>query len=227
MSYNHDTDVKQPETSDPPCHLVRELLPEYATAEALGQAPEDLYPGVAAHLSRCLMCRAELNELRELILAAYTGRIEPAAAYPEADLSFLPRREPAAQAPEQAWRIDDLGRLVVSFSQALLSALRQPALAGAARGALLYTYALGPAALPDREVRIEVFVEDAGRDLGFVRVGVEHLSRDPLDQPPNQVVLRAGDVAWHGETDESGYAAFESVPLALLPQLEVEITTRG
>ncbi|HEX6288319.1 MAG TPA: hypothetical protein VFZ66_03970 [Herpetosiphonaceae bacterium] len=205
------------------CDHVRERLPAYVTAEALGQQPQRAYPDVAAHVGGCETCRAELDELREVILATYTGGLEPAPAYPQPDLSFLPSRAvQAARTPP--WRFDELGRLIIGFSQALLDSLRPPSLVGAARGQLLYSYALEPRPLPDLAVSVDVLADDAALGFGFVRVNVEALDRGPLDQAPSFVVLRAGGAIWQGLTDEAGYVAFEAVPLTALPDLTIEIT---
>ena len=211
---------------------ILDRLPEYATAAALGTPPEDRYPDVAAHLAGCAACRAELEELLALTVPAYAGEVEAAPTYPRPDLSFLgaPAGRPGAvrapHQPEQSWLLDAAGRLVIAFSQGLLDRLRQPALAGAARGRLLYRYAREAGAADDLEVTIEVFAEDPARDLGRVRVCVEAAGRDPLDQAGNRVELRAGSLACHGETDETGEVAFPALPLAALPGLRVEIAPR-
>jgi hypothetical protein len=203
------------EQPDPFCDTIQALLPAYVTAETLGQLSSKRYRDVVAHVNACENCRAALDELRELTIDAYSGSIEPAPRYPQPDLSFL-----SAQPTAQPWRIDEWGRLIVSFSQALLDSLRQPALVGAARGQHLYSYAIQP---PGLDVNIDVFA--TGAQLGFLRVNVESLDRDPLDQAPNQVVVRAADAIWEGVTDEAGCIAFEAVPLAALPHLTIEITT--
>ena len=204
------------EQPDPLCDSVQALLPGYVTAEALGQHTSTSYRYVVAHLHTCASCREELDELRALTIDAYSGLVEPASSYPQPHLSFLPAQPVAAQ----PWRIDEWGRLIVAFSQALLDSLRPPALAGAARGHLLYSYTLQP---PGLDVQIDVFA--TGAQLGFVRINVESLDRDPLDQTPSQVVARAAGATWHGTTDESGCIAFDAVPLTDLPHLTIEIAT--
>lgn len=210
------------EQSDPLCANVQALFPAYVTAEALGQRPSRSYRDVAAHLNQCASCREALDTLRELTIDAYSGLVEPARSYPQPELSFLPAQAPAPAAA-QPWRIDEWGRLIVSFSQALLDSLRPPALAGASRGQLLYSYTLQPPTLPGFDVNIDVFATSA--QLGFVRINVESLDRDPFDQAPSQVVARAADATWQGVTDATGCIAFEAVPLADLPHLTIEITT--
>lgn len=210
-------DIKSHRTEqpDPFCAGIQELLPAYVTAEALGQQPGRSYRDVKAHVSECEDCRAALDDLRALTIDAYDGSIEPTRSYPQPDLSFL-----SARCSAQPWRLDEWGRLIVSFSQALLDSLRPPALAGAARGHLVFSYAIQP---PGLDVHIDVFA--IGQQLSFLRINVESLERDPFDQAPSHVVLRAADATWQGVTDEGGCIAFEAVPLADLPHLTIEITT--
>jgi hypothetical protein len=73
-------------------------------------------------------------------------------------------------------------------------------------------------------VTIEVFAEDAAHNLGRVRVGVDVPSRDAFDQSGSRVVVRAGEVAWQGETDESGTVDLAPIPLDVVNQMRVEIT---
>ena len=68
------------------------------------------------------------------------------------------------------------------------------------------------------------FAEDATRNLGRVRIGVDVPSRDALDQSGSRVVVRAGETAWQGETDESGSVDLAPIPLAVVNQMRVEIT---
>ncbi|MBV9788720.1 MAG: hypothetical protein JOZ51_11130 [Chloroflexi bacterium] len=211
-----DIQSHRSEQPDPLCDSVQTLLPGYVTAEALGQHTSRSYRDVAAHLHTCAHCREALDELRALTIDAYNGVVAPAPSYPQPNLAFL-SAQPAAAQP---WRIDEWGRLIVVFSQALLDSLRPPALAGAARGQLLYSYTLQP---PGLDVQIDVFA--TGAQIGFVRINVESLDRDPLDQTPSQVVARAAGATWHGTTDESGCIAFDAVPLADLPHLTIEIAT--
>lgn len=203
---------------------MRELLPEYAAQLALGKHPEELYRQVAEHLQQCEACRAELNELLDLTIAAYTGQVEPAASYPQADLSFL--YQESARVPDRPWLIDALGRLVITFSEGLLATAGRPSLAGAARGQLLYRYVQDPESVHDLAVTIEVFADERARDVGRVQVVVDVPSRGPLDQTGSQVVLRFGDAFQQGETDESGCVSFAPVPLAALPRLRVEVLPR-
>jgi hypothetical protein len=200
---------------------IYERLPEYATAAALGSAPEALYPNIAAHLAQCAACRAELDELLELTLCAYDGMLTRSPSYPHANLAFLPTPE-VRPAPARPWLIDERGRLLISLSQPLLASSAS-SLTGAARGRLLYRYIQDPGSVEDLEVTIEVFAEDTTRRHGRVQVVVDVPSRGPLDQIGSRVILRADDHEWEGETDESGCVDFAPIPLDAVPQLRVEI----
>lgn len=209
------------EQPDSMCDHVQELLPAYVTAQALGQ-PHQITPHVRAHIQRCQSCREAFEELRELTIEAYSGAVQPAPSYPQPDLAFLPARR-SAPATSQPWQIDEWGRLIISFSLALLNSLRPPALVGASRGKLLYSYALRPQERPDLDVNIEVYATSG--EHGYLRVNVESLERDPLDQAPSQVIVQAAGATWQGVTDETGCIAFDEVPLADLPTLTIAIAT--
>ena len=197
---------------------MHKQLPELAAALARGDAQANRYEEIAGHVRGCVECQVELDDILEMIEPVYAAGLEPAAANPSPDLHFLPADAP----PARPWRLH-AGRLIVSFSQALLDVLRQPALARAARGLLLYRYTQEPGSVADMDVAIEVYAEDPSAQLGRVRVSVDIPSRSPLDQTGSLVVLRAGDLCLQSATDESGTVDFAPVPLAMLPQLRVEI----
>jgi hypothetical protein len=161
-----------------------------------------------------LSCRADFETLLELVTAAYSGEIAPATDFPHCDLSFL--------RPSQLWP-DQLRRLVISFSEALLAPRQPLALAQAARGEMLYHYTPNPA--PENiNVTIDVFAGDDDPQLGNVQVLVDIPGRDPFEQSGIRVTLQAGELAWRGTTSETGSVTFASIPLSLLPHLRVEIS---
>ena len=213
---------------DLPHAVAREQFPAYAAAVARG----DRLPHanqLQAHLAACPACRAELAELVTLVNAAYTSQIDVASAYPIADLSFLASADNQVATPARPiftdpWRMDEHGRLTIQFSVGLVAGLAPRAAVGAARGQFLFRYIQDRGSVDDLGVTIEVFAEDAARNLGRVRVGVDVPSRDALDQSGSQVVIRAGGIAWEGETDESGLVDLVPIPLNLVNQMRVEIT---
>ena len=192
---------------------------ELAAALARGDTQADLYEEIAGHVQGCVGCQVELDDILDMIEPVYAAGLAPAPAYPAPNLRFL---RPAA-APARPWLVE-AGRLIVLFSEELLASLRPPALAGAARGLLLYRYTQEPGSVADMDVAIEVYADDPSSRQGRVRVHVDIPSRGPLDQTGSLVVLRAGDLHMRGATDESGTADFAPVPLSELPQLRIEIT---
>ena len=210
---------------DRPAHAFREALPAYAAALASGidAAPDS---GIAEHLAACPECAAELHELLELVRPAYTGAFTPAAHYPAIDLTFLEASVQLPQPTAPVWRFD-AGRLVIRFSAALLDGMRLQPLAGAARaarGQLILRYTQEPGSVHDLDVSIEVYTEDAVKQQGRVRVGVDVASRSPLEQHGSLVTLYLGNSNWEAETDETGCVDFVPIPLGDLPSLRVEIT---
>jgi hypothetical protein len=206
---------------------AREQFPAYAAAMARGDEPRP-DSRLQAHLSACAACRTELDDLVAVVIAAYDGRIAAAQAYPAANLLFLSSAvkavSPSTPMRIRPWRIDERGRLEVEFSSALVATLAPRATVGAARGQFRFRYVQEPGSVEDLGVTIEVFAEDAARNLGRVRVGVDVPSRDALDQSGSRVVVRAGDAAWQGETDESGTVDLAPIPLDVVNQMRVEIT---
>lgn len=217
-----DDNSQHPSHTDRSHEEAHALLPGYAVAMALGQVPESGYSALAAHLEDCSACRADLEELLELVVPVYRGQLLPTARLPQLDLSFL--RSPVEQAVEirSSWFIDTLNRLVVEFSDALLASMRQSAYAQAVRGAALYHYTPDP---PPHYlgITIDVFANDGDADVGNVQVLLDIPSRDPFDQSGTAVTLRVGDRVWEGSTSATGSVTFTDVPLERLAQLRVEI----
>jgi hypothetical protein len=199
------------------------MFAEYATVQALGQAIPGRFLFVTAHLGRCSICRAEFESLLEVVMAAYSGEIAPATVIPHCDLSFLRPRQIRVAEPQQAGIIDELRRLVISFSDVLLAPRQPLALAQAARGETLYHYAPSPGPR-NINVTIDVFTDDNDPQLGNVQVLVDIPGRDPFEQFGIRVTLQAGELAWRGTTSETGSATFAGIPLSLLPHLRVEIS---
>jgi hypothetical protein len=207
-------------------HPFLEQLPAYAAAIAIGGDAVSRDPDLAAHLTNCPTCAADLQELLELVRPAYAGELDPPARYPAADLTFLEAPGTAPQPTAPVWLLE-AGRVVIRFSHKLLAGMRQQPLVGAARaarGQLIYRYIQEPGSLHDLDVSVEVYAEDAGQHQGRVRVGVDVASRDPLEQSGSLVTLYMGEANWQAETDESGCVDFAPIPLEDLPSLRVEIT---
>jgi hypothetical protein len=200
---------------------ARMAFPEYAVAMALGQAPRTQFPEVAAHLDHCAACRAELETLLELVAPIYSGQVEPTADLPGLDISFLRVGARPPLEPARPWFIDEARRLVVSFSEALLAALRPAAVVRAARGDALYRYQ--PALPSQLSLTIDVFASSDGADMVNIQVLIDVPDRDPLEQAGIPVTLRMGDIVRQEATGETGSATFAAVPMGLLPSIRIEI----
>lgn len=206
---------------------LREFLPSYATEEVCGNDPQAAYPQVAAHLLSCVACDEELEELLELMVPAYLGHIPAAPSYAQADLSFLKPQQRLATTASKPGIIEEVQRLLIIFSDSLLDMLKQPSLAGAMRGQLLYSYAVESEQRPQMNCQIDIFTEDAAGKQAKVEVMVEVPTRDPFEQAGCQVMMYTNDRRWQAETDEAGTVEFDDVPLALLPHLRIEVTPSG
>ena len=202
----------------PPAHPMYERLPEYATMLALGETPPPGFDALEAHVAECAECQIDLDDLIELMLAAYSDRLEPACTSPPAKLAFLPS--------QQANLFQNIAPLplVIVFSAQLLQSSMLQSLAGVARGRLLYHYVQDPQSLDDLAVSIDVYAEEALPGQGRVRISVAVPTRDPLEQAGSLVVLRADQARWDGTTDDLGLIDFAHVPLEALPHMRVEIT---
>lgn len=221
MSERDDIDQQhnQPERSH---EQAREVFPEYAAAIVFGQAAEQMYPSVAAHVRECPSCRAELEELLALMLPAYQGQVAPAETYPQFDLSFL-RPAPSLAAPPANWFIDELRRLVVVFTDTLLQSMQVAAQLQPTRGVLLYHYAPSPVPPGDLDLAIDIFADDASPDRGNIQVLIDNPALDPFDQSGMRVQIGAGDESWSTSTNPAGAALVAGVPLQLLSQLRIQI----
>jgi hypothetical protein len=202
---------------------ARTQMPEYVLDLRAGRDIQAEYAALAAHLAQCPGCRAEAHELIELAESIYLGAVEPAPAAPQLSLAFLRPAAAQARTVQASWR-DTLGRVVVSFTAELLSAIGQPTIAQAARGATLYRYQRSDAGL---SLTIEIREDEQRHELAQVHVLVDMAERDPLEQAGALVTLVSDGQARERNTDETGLAVFRDVPRATLPHLRVLVAPLG
>lgn len=219
---NGDLDRDRAELEEQACHTIRDQLADYATFVTLGIPVPNSFATIAPHVESCLACRTTLDELFAITDAAYAGEIEAAPDYPTPDLSFLPAYGSLA-AIARPWHIDHLGRLVIKFSQRLLDAMQPSPLVGATRGKLLYQFVHEVDTPPAMSVTIDVSRANDAHELADVRVGIDLLQHDPLEQGGTHVTLTWEATTLEGTTDESGNVDFTGVPLHALHGLRVEI----
>lgn len=104
------------------CAECLEQVSDYIAAETNGQAAEARWDALRRHLQQCPHCAAIAADLLDLARLADAAAGPPPGAYPGPDLRFL--RPPAPPTP--AWRLDELGRLIIHLSTGLLDRLRLP-----------------------------------------------------------------------------------------------------
>jgi hypothetical protein len=98
------------------CAEVGPRLPEFSLADQSDAAWADL----RLHLAMCGHCAIEYLELRALERLAEEDPVPVAQLAGKPRLDFLPHHQQAAR---PAWRIDELGRLIVAFSREVLAAM--------------------------------------------------------------------------------------------------------
>lgn len=208
------------------CAVCRDSLAAYVDAELDGQPAAGLFPAVAAHLAACADCPQEYAELKQLLASARHGQLEQPPVGAVFDFAYLPA---APKTPaRQAWRLDELGRLVIQFSADLLRGLQGPAWQPGylkREAAPAYRYEL---AGENDDLNVHITAGPAGRDPQVLTVEVD------VDIPsrggwPNlagsTVTLRRADgsVVEVQETDAFGKVVFEDVPVADLLEVVFEV----
>lgn len=190
---------------------IRERLPEYAAALALGQPAARRLPYVAQHLAGCAACRAELAGLAQLIDPLYDGTLEQPAERVRLNFGFL--EAPAApQAPGV------LGRLVLALDQQMealrrrLSVAQRPALLQA-RGTPHLDYEPEPADVGGASVSVQLYPADADPQRYDLQLTI--LLPEGVRAPNGiALTLRVDEQIWDEVTDESGVFIFPAaVPL--------------
>jgi hypothetical protein len=201
---------------------VRDQLHAYAFATLTQDAPEARYPAVAAHLVQCAECRADLDELLDMTRAAAMGVGEPISSGSAPDLLRLPRPRMIAANRSPPWLIDQLGRLWLEFSEALLRSWQPSRVLGTSRGDLLYEYHYESETL-EPSLMVEIFAEEHP-EMALLCVTLDAPNRDVRDQKGIPVTLHGAGVLQHAETDRSGTVRFPHIARAALAHLRLEIT---
>jgi hypothetical protein len=221
--------------SDPDldCQACRDLLPEYVEAESLGLDAAGRYPDVRAHLLLCDDCQPEY--LAQLDLARRLARDELPAppSRPAPDLAFLRPARPPAPVPADpaAWwtrlrpSLAGVNEIWVRFAP---QGAFQPAQIledrsfetdwqqGLERRRLFET-ALPQ--VPEGSLSV-VAVRQEGAETCELRVRVDSRQWSPARRPVR--LYYAGGMR-QARTDDQGLVCFAGVPVAALPDLEIEI----
>jgi hypothetical protein len=218
-----DQTGRHPSVHDQLSHQeVRDRLHAYAFATLMEDTPEVRYPAVAAHLARCAECRADLDELLEMTRAAAMGSGEPASQEIAPDLSRLPRPWMKTTNRAPPWFIDQLGRLWLEFSQALLRSWQPSPVLGTPRGDLLYEYHYESQTL-EPSLTVEIFAEEQP-ETALLCVTIDVPNRDVRDQVGIPITVHGAGALQHAATDRSGTARFPHIARAALAHLRLEFT---
>lgn len=201
------------------CAEGEELLPAYLGAIALGQPEAPAWADLRVHLAGCPACSAALADLAELrALADGTLGAEP-PAYP------APRRQ--TQSPGRpAWRIDELGRLLVELGRALIPTAPGAAVAGlkAAPGPTTVAEATVGEALPDLELHIAVEGRpESERRALVVTVSIPSRGGWPNLGGSEVALLHEGGEVARATTDAFGTAAFPDLDAGALAGLSLAV----
>ncbi len=109
------------------CDPCEELLPEYYDAVLDGHADEARWRPVVLHLQLCPHCAAAYAEIADMFAIGDGERGEEPPMYPTPQVALLRPVPAAPQAIHQRWwGWNNLGWLVVTFSEELLRSLPAP-----------------------------------------------------------------------------------------------------
>lgn len=207
------------------CAACQADLAAYIDAELEGQPAANRFPMVAGHLPTCADCQQVYRELQSLLTAEWRGQLELPPVPAAFDFAYLPAENQAAA--RAAWRLDELGRLVIQLTADLLRGLQgpawQPSYLKSGRAPVLDYRLAGEV----EDLNVHITAEPGRGDPQRLLVAVE------VDIPtrggwPNLagslVTLRRGsEVVEEQETDAFGKAVFEGVPAEDLADLVFEI----
>lgn len=208
------------------CAACQTDLAAYIDAELEGQPAADRFPEVTAHLVTCTDCQQAYVELKTLLSAEWQGRLAVPPVAPAFDFSYLP--EPTKDAAPRAWRLDELGRLVIQLSGDLLRSVQGPAWQPSylkSANVPTFDYRLA-GELDDLTVHITAKPGHTDPQRVMIEVAVGIPSRGGWPHLAGSLVtLRraTGEVVEVQETDAFGKVVFENVPAEDLPELVFEI----
>jgi hypothetical protein len=210
------------------CADCQARLAEYARVGDLATPLSSELQAVAQHLAHCEVCSADYAALLALSRAGEADDLAETPV-PEPDLSFLPSAGPTRAG--FGWRWDDLGRLIVQFSQELLRAFAPPqalqpsfVTKDAIEETALVRFSLGEDTLEDLSVTLTAYADADDPDLCRITAEVSLAGRQWPDLAETEIVLIVGDQVQTKTTDEWGKVLFKGVRRADLPRVRFQIT---
>ena len=219
------------------CQACRDLLPEYIEAELLGLDAAGRYPAVRTHLLLCDDCPTEYLAQLDLARRLVRDELPAPPSRPAPDLSFLRPARPPAPVPANpaAWwtrlrsSLAGVREILVRFAP---QGAFQPAQIledqgfetdwqrGLERRRLLE---MALPQVPEGSLSI-VAVRQEGAETCELRVRIDSPQWSPARRPVR--LFYAGGVRQE-QTDDLGRACFAGVPVAALPEIEIEIPGVG
>jgi hypothetical protein len=215
-----------------------EMVASYIDAELSGRDAATIYPAVKIHLESCAACQKEYAELKRLLQFEHSQTLHAPPVLATFDFSYLVREtgETPATKPkdvaEHVWHLDEIGRLIIRFSDRLLQTLqaKPQSLTYAMERSdeeadLLYQFTLQQV-IEDRNIAITVSQMRDTSHFCTVIVEVDIPSRGGWPNlTETVVVLKRGITALQTQmTDAFGKTAFRDISTDDLPQLVFEIT---
>jgi len=205
-----------------------EQLDDYIAAQLAGEDYMALYPQTAVLLDACPDCAAAYARLYELETAVRAQTVPQPTRIPQPDLSFLPQTTSLLAQLRQAFQ-QRLDGFSLQLTQGLVMLLtpppvvtRAPADSGRYREQLLRLGGQEETAVLDLPFTLEAYRDGQNESLCLVQVAL--LPGGGLDD----LFERTVTLGWEngGETavtDWGGLAEFTDIPIAVLPQLHIQV----
>lgn len=215
-----------------PTDASYDLLYAYIDAEINGEDVSASYPQLHAALQRGGSLKEEYDILRDLLFAEHNEELAQPPFPALFDFSYLP--QPSSTQSTQSWRLAELGKVVVQFSNELLASLQPPMPLPAVKsgdedgGRTRFQYVL-QGEVEDIDVEIVARTSRMDPDSCNVSVFIDIPSRQGWPNlAGSQVVMRRSDDSIDTQTtDAFGKVLFTNVHESDLPHLIFEITPVG
>lgn len=199
---------------------------ERVTVEAGEASWADRYPALHRHVTTCGHCAGIYRDLRWIMNQVDADTLIEPAAYPPANLSFLPGplthlRQRVGQVISQGqyWMRNTHGTTWLSLAQYLQ--VRPSGMA--TKNPLPGEHLVHLACQPDDNLMIELVADAANDDRVIVTAYVRQPARFHQGYGGSEVSLHFGTERRTGVTDDAGRVIFAQIPANVLPDLVVQV----
>lgn len=205
------------------------LLYVYIETELDGKDASSAFPDIADAIVRDPEARERYHDLKEILEAERKGTLEIPSQMPTFDFSYL-HLDPVLE-PEQDWRWNELGQLVIEFSERLIASLRQPmALQLATQGnhlkskngeRMLFNYEVDQTENADLFVRIyaTTTISDPAKCDVSISIDRPSLEGVPLMADTRIIIDGVGTETFSQSTDPFGKTVVRNMAVDQLPSL--------